>query len=221
MIVSESYIDRCVAATDSIDIEELSQLPIDREISRGNLFSMRCLGELGVLGERLHCGLKIPNQGGDLASLRLQQELTAVDLLLSHMPEHAAKVPKFMALMAIEGHAIPIAILTEDATQGRKLPIMGLGSLMGRSERARAISKAFKRVDNTRVDGSAIDHSLAFMVGEEERFLDFTPPPVMRTGSFNDDASADRIHDLVYDGNLTLTVSEESPLGRLLATANA
>ncbi len=221
MIVSESYIDRCVAATDSIDIDELNQLPIGREVGRGNLFSMRYLGELSVLGERLHCGLKIPNHGSDFASLRIQQELEAVDLLLSYMPEHSTTVPKFMALMAIEGHEIPVAILTEDATEGRKLPIMGLGSLMGRSERARAISKAFKRVDNTLVDGSTIDHSLAFMVGEEERFLDFTPPPVMRTGGFSDNIAADRIHDLVYDGNLTLTISTESPLGRSLAISNA
>ena len=216
MQVFESYIDHCMAATKSIDPDMVSQLELGAEIGRGTQFSMRHLGKLGISGRPVDSGLKIPNGGRDRASIRLQQELTAIELLLSQMPEHAAKVPQFMTLLSIEGQESPAAILTEDASKGGELPIMGLGSLMGMSERARSIAKAFKGVDGTRVDASVIDHSFAFWVGEEERFLDFTPPPVRRTDNFGDNPAADRIYELIENDKLMVTINAESPLGQSL-----
>jgi hypothetical protein len=219
MPVFESYIDHCVAATKSIDPDAVRQLELGAEIGRGTQFSMRHLGKLAILGRPLDSGLKIPNGGRDRAGKRLQQELTAIELLLSQMPEHVAKVPQFMTLLAIEGRESPAAILTEDATKGGELPIMGLGSLLGMSERARSIAGAFKRVDGTRVNASVIDHSFAFRVGEEERFLDFTPPPVKRTGNSGDNPSSDRIYELIANDKLTVTINAESPLSRSLANS--
>jgi len=215
----ESYIDRCVVASKSIDVDELSGSAVGQRIGRGTLFAMRQLGTLTVSGSEVHCGLKVPTRDSSDASIRLQLELEAIERLLSRMPEHHATVPRFMTILAIEGKPSAAAILTEDATRGGTLPIFSLGSLLTRSDRARSIARAFKGVPNTRVNQADIDHSLAFRVGEEERFLDFTPPPVRYTGGFADNPIADRIYDLLGADELTVTVSEESPLARSLEGA--
>lgn len=219
MLGTESYINRCVAAAESIDADELGRLSIGSEIGQGTLFRMRHLGELNVSGSEIHSGLKIPKHKGDGASIRLQQEIEAINLLIGRMPEHAPKVPQFMTLLAVEGQDEAIAVLTEDATKGGQLPIFGMGNLMGVSERAVKIAKAFKHVGDTEVDTSTIDHSLAFRVGDEERFLDFTPPPVRSTRSIFDNPTTDQIYDLLENGELTVTISRTSVLSQSLSVA--
>ncbi len=200
-----------------MNIDELSQLQPGPEIGRGNQFAMRQLGVLSVFGTNVHSGLKIPNHGFDASTIRLQLELEAIELLLSQMPEHSEKVPQYMTLLAIEGEDNAVAILTEDASQGGSLSVNSASSLIYTSQRALSIKKAFKHVTGTRVEMDDIDHSFAFLVGDDERFLDFTPPPVRKTTSLKDNDVAHRIYRLVEDKKLSVTVSPESPLGQSFA----
>jgi hypothetical protein len=217
--MTESYIDRCVEAVGTVDVDSLSGLEVGPAVgNRGSQFAMRALGRLGVLHEDVHVGLKVPNNGSEgAAELRLQSELASIELLLNHIPELSPMVPKFLALLSVDEND-PVAILTEDASSGGELEMWPLSFVGGESELACSISEAFSAVEGAKVDRATIDYSLAFMVGDQQRLLDFTPSPVRSVNREENERVSDRLFDLIYeDRALTVDVGSQSPLGLSLA----
>lgn len=211
--MSVSYIDRCVQAVESIDVAALSELTIGDEVDRGHETAFKHLGRLGVLGDEIYVGLKIPVPGNRHdAEFRFQGDVEAIESLLRYMPEYAPKPPKFMALLRV-GEGKPVALLTEDVTRGGEVKAWPIGRIRDEpSELARSIIKAFEGVEGAKVLDRDIDYSLAFIVGDETRFLDFTPPPVWLSHREGCDISQ-KIDHLIDDGSLVIGINPQSPLG--------
>jgi hypothetical protein len=215
----KNYIDRCVEAAQTVDAESLSELSVGRRIgSRGSEFTMRTLGRVSVLHGEEHLGLKIPDAGpGWPVERRILQELEAIELLLEHMPELSPAVPRFLALLSVDEED-PLAVLTEDASQGGKISMRPFSVVGGKSELAGSIAEAFAAVDGTEVDRKAIDYLLAFMIGDRQRLLDFTPPPVWYTDEDESERISDGLYDLIEgERALTVDIGSQSPLGVSLA----
>lgn len=88
----------------------------------------------------------------------------------------------------------------------------------GKSELAGSIAEAFAAVDGTEVDRKAIDYLLAFMIGDRQRLLDFTPPPVWYTDEDESERISDGLYDLIEgERALTVDIGSQSPLGVSLA----
>lgn len=179
----------------------------------GGEYRTRAIGEIEVCDASIFAAVKLPKGRAD-PILKTQTELSGIELLLSRIPELTPQVPQFMGLIAVEGGK-PRAILTEDASRGGQEEVQALWSNMELAERVEA---AFSRKEDFdyEVDDESIEQILSFMVGGQQRLLDFTPPPVRNLGT--DDVFDQRADEVLLEGrDLVIDLPASSPLAQAIA----
>lgn len=173
MVASNVYLERCVNAVKEINPDWLTELEVGKCIGIGSMTVMHVLAEVPVGSQLMHLGLKIPtNPALCDAEARARMEICQATLVTNHIPELLPKFPAFLGVVATEATKTPIAVLTEDVSQGDSLPVLG-------THLSKESTALFKKhfpdpEDEDELPLLTIDAEMlmAFRVGDQERFLD-------------------------------------------------
>lgn len=200
------YLEQCADYAASFDPHELGTHTLGVEIGRGNFFAVAPLGTFAVRGSELHVAAKWGHQPASDVYSRIISEIACISLILREAPELTPLMPLFICELTVDGEER--ALLTEDASKGGQLDVRS----MGVSDSTRqALYEAFRVYGprETVFMEEELDRSLAFDVGGQEKFLDFTPPPLK--SRIRQEASIAVIEHL-ESGKLTVNVSGSSVL---------
>lgn len=145
-------------------------------------------------------------------SLQLQH------FLAEHIPEIESSLPTFTGMVAVasEIEPIPLAVITEDASQGGRLEVwqspmsQEIRDLLG--QRFTQFGEFYEIFDR-----STLRNTTAFDVDGEERLLDFTPPP-FRLKHYLRLPGYDDLYEYALDrqAEWTIEIPSDSPLAQSL-----
>jgi len=175
--MSQSYLDTCREAAETIDVDRLAAMQLGNMAERGGEFEFRQLGRLSVgsIGEQ-YLGVKSARQISGLAFSRVMDEIAFIGLEVHHSPELASYMPSFVNLLRVED-SDAVAILTEDASEG------GSKEVHGRRASPTVTEMLYEPFKEQGTIGEVMDRAelrgtVAFDVEGRERLLDFSPRPV-------------------------------------------
>jgi hypothetical protein len=210
----DSYLNHCIKTMASIDTDALADRRLGQDIGRGSSYAMHHLGLLGLQDILTSIGVKRPLQS-QAAGKRLVHELAAATVITDRAPTLRPRLPAFMGLVCIDGVEGRSVLLTEDVSWNNSLSMRPASVSNNDKVRLRGAFAEIGSFEHVfRLD--ELDTSVAFTVGGQERWLDFTPSPLNPFGPARPDYDTAQARVAGIAEQLTCTIPEDSPLAESL-----
>ncbi len=203
------FFEACAEAVVDLERQQIATREAGKEIGRGGAFYVRTLGTAAIQGQETHIAIKkgYTVRGG--VYVRLLTDLSVSAFLSMYAPEVIPKLPTFVAGLAIPSSPKPIALLTEDVSKSGELYV---SSRPIRPMTLKYLKEALGEFGNPSdiFDLEEMQGTLAFRVGDDEKFLDNDPSSFINIDRL--DQLFTQAMELSEDGRFFVKANSDSPL---------